>query len=208
MSNSWTAPLPPPHVDAFTKESRSKRNIIYMGPSSADWHVGNFSLASRSHATRGVRRLIAGDSGVTRASALVASLLLFVGSPANSSIGFGAPTDDVQAGGNRMEGMGRTIKQEIEIDITPPEVLLIPPREQAWAELTEYHNPFENPTHKGLYREEGKTLFSSVIFCLRMAVNLPTIFMKSANKALVYEDGELGELRFPDRRTLPPMPGF
>ncbi|KAJ7272610.1 hypothetical protein B0H12DRAFT_588297 [Mycena haematopus] len=110
----------------------------------------------------------------------------------------------------------RNIKQEEtepEIDPTSPEALLIPPREVPWTMLSEYQNPFENLKFQKLYRREGlvtvigcpgigKTMFLRVIFRLRMAANLPTIFMDSATKALIYKNGKLSVLNSPQIYTL------
>ncbi|KAJ7272617.1 hypothetical protein B0H12DRAFT_589129 [Mycena haematopus] len=79
--------------------------------------------------------------------------------------------------------------------------------------LSEHQNPFENPKFQKLYRREGlvtvigcpgigKTLFLSVIFRLRMTANLPTIFMKSETKALIYQNGQLSVLNTPESYTL------
>ncbi|KAF8211468.1 hypothetical protein K438DRAFT_2011012 [Mycena galopus ATCC 62051] len=86
--------------------------------------------------------------------------------------------------------------------------LSVTPRVPDLSECTTYPNPFLDPDYRNLYHKRGvliitglpgigKTSFLALIFHLRVAANLPTLYMATENSAIIFKNEQLGELKNP-----------
>ncbi|KAJ7476136.1 hypothetical protein FB451DRAFT_268202 [Mycena latifolia] len=95
-----------------------------------------------------------------------------------------------------------------EPDLTLPLHLRIKQRPVSLSDLETYPNPFELPKYRNLYNVAGaiiitglpgigKTRFLGLLFHLRVAAGLPTLYMSEDRGAMVYKNGQLGEILNP-----------
>ncbi|KAJ7104249.1 hypothetical protein B0H15DRAFT_1016631 [Mycena belliarum] len=85
--------------------------------------------------------------------------------------------------------------------------LIMTPRDPTLFDALEYPNPFALPEYRNLHRERaaiiitgvpgiGKTCFLALLFHLRVAANLPTLYMTQPYSARIYKNGQFGLLTF------------
>ncbi|KAJ6623685.1 hypothetical protein B0H10DRAFT_777669 [Mycena sp. CBHHK59/15] len=86
--------------------------------------------------------------------------------------------------------------------------LRITPRDPSLFNREPYPNPFALAQYRNLYHKNGaliitglpgigKTSFLALLFHLRVAKNLPTLYMETEDSAKIFKNGQLGELRNP-----------
>ncbi|KAJ6611350.1 hypothetical protein B0H10DRAFT_2056776 [Mycena sp. CBHHK59/15] len=106
------------------------------------------------------------------------------------------------------------IKEEpVEPDLTAALQLRIERRPVSLSDLETYPNPFQLPEYRGLYNAAGaiivtglpgigKTCFLGLLFHLRVAADLPTLYMSDDRSATLYKNGQLGQLKIPTTMEL------
>ncbi|KAJ7225971.1 hypothetical protein GGX14DRAFT_642167 [Mycena pura] len=119
--------------------------------------------------------------------------------------------DQFEAGGSRMATDEPTIKEE---PIDDDDALILPEQLRVktsvnLSDVETYPNPFDLAENRGLFMPAcaviitglpgiGKTRFLCLIFYLRVAANLPTLYMSQKDNAIVYKDGGFGRLQPPN----------
>ncbi|KAJ7081628.1 hypothetical protein B0H15DRAFT_854479 [Mycena belliarum] len=98
------------------------------------------------------------------------------------------------------------VEDDEEVDLTDSYELRVDKAQANLSDLVTYPNPFLLDEYAGLHKERGsivisglpgigKTHFLNMIFHLRVAASLPTLYMENISGTTVYRDGHLGELR-------------